>query len=431
MEVAIVMGAIALLSVLLFPFVAGMNDGEKALKANNEAARIYAAIVGSPATGNYGYLGDVGRYPASLMDLLRDPGLEGWNGPYLSGISVENDAMVDPFGSPFEYYYVSDPGAAIDSLAVISKGPDHASTNTSATPNVAATYAGTPLPSSASYYSSGSNPDNLVFPPFTTSSGFLNYSNVGQLSLTILNLDSSASVAAFVPACPNRFEIKVTSATRLTDTWGTATPGSTPAYNPGGATFDLIQGIYKVQVRLATTPYAVYWDETLAVSSGTYQSRTIQIPGPDSSTTGQYTLSVTNNLASAITIYNGATMIGSASSGGSSGGLLVRGCSPITVRDSATNEVLDAFVMPVGITPYNKIYSTTTYTYTLTNNTGTYRYLFVYLNNLLLGEVSGWGNKKVKEFTGLKSGDQIVIKDQSGNAPLSPITISGSGSNTL
>ena len=198
-----------------------------------------------------------------------------------------------------------------------------------------------------------------------------------------------------------------------------------------GATFDLIQGIYKVQVRLPTTPYAVYWDETLAISPGANQSRTIQVPGPDSSATGQYTLSITNNLAYAVKIYNGSAMIGSASSGGSSGGLLVRGCSPITVRNSATNEVLDAFVMPIGVSPYNKIYSTTTYTYTLTNNTGTYRYLFVYLNNLLLGEVSGWGNKKVKAFSGLKSGDQIIIKDQLGNAPLSPITISGSGSNTL
>ena len=72
---------------------------KKAQKASDEAARIYAAIVGAPASGNYGYLGDVGRYPASIMDLLSSPGLEGWNGPYLRGGVVPND----PWGHTYVY----------------------------------------------------------------------------------------------------------------------------------------------------------------------------------------------------------------------------------------------------------------------------------------------------------------------------------------
>lgn len=429
---AIAMGVIAILAALMIPLLSQLTAGSRALKANDEAARVYMAIVGNPAVGSYGYLGDVGRYPSSIMDLVRNPGLEGWNGPYLSGISIVGTVVVDPFGSAFEYYNAVDPGSVSDVLAIISKGPDQSSTNTSLTPNVASTYAGAPLPSSGTYSTTAPNPDNIEYPRFTNNADALYYNNVGTLNLTIVNFDNNPAVSALVPACPNMFEIKVTSSPRSTDTWGTAIAASTPAYTPGGASFDLIQGIYKVQVRLGTTPYPVYFDDTVVIPGGGSQSRSIQVPGPDSSTTGFYTLSVINSLSSNITVYSGGTSIGTAAASGGTLAAAVRGCSQMTVRDSTTNEVLDGFVMPIGIATYTKRYSTTTYTYTLTNNQDDYRYLFVYLNNLLIGEVSGWGNKKVKAFGSLKNGDQVTIKDQSGTeAPLSPITISGTQSNQL
>jgi prepilin-type N-terminal cleavage/methylation domain-containing protein len=430
-EIAIVLGVVAILAALAIPLLAPLNDAARAVKAGDETARVYAAIAGVAGTGSFGYLGDVGRWPASLLDLTRDPGFEGWNGPYLSGIGMVNDVVVDAFGDPLEYFSFIHPNATADSLAIISRGPDHVSTNTSPTPNIAATFTG-PLPSSGGYLTATQNKDNVVYPLFTNNLGFLAYNNVGQLNLNVLNYDANPAVSAWVPACPNRFEVKVTSATRPTDTWGTATPGSTPAYAPGGASFDLIQGVYKVQVRLGTSPYGVVWDETLPVSPGATQSRTLHVPGPNSATTPQYTLQVTNNLSFGITIFSGATSIGAAAAGGgSSGPLLVRGCTPLTVRNTATQDVIDAFIMPIGITPFRKIYGTTTFTYTLTNSQQVYRYLFVYLNDLLIGEVSGWGVRKVKAFGGLRTGDTLTIKDQNGNLPVAPIVIAGSGSNTL
>lgn len=44
------------------------------------------------------YNGDVGEYPQKLEDLIEDPGINGWLGPYGS----EKD-LKDQFGKPLEY----------------------------------------------------------------------------------------------------------------------------------------------------------------------------------------------------------------------------------------------------------------------------------------------------------------------------------------
>src|ERR1051326_1856803 len=67
-------------------------------------ARVYRAIVGDPSRDTFGYLGDVGDYPATLKDLFESPGLAGWNGPYLSEDLFSGSTVNDSFGSPMEYY---------------------------------------------------------------------------------------------------------------------------------------------------------------------------------------------------------------------------------------------------------------------------------------------------------------------------------------
>jgi len=431
-EIAIVIAIIAVLGALLAPLAANLSDAQRAIRSYGDLGVVYKAIVGEPGTSNFGYLGDVGTYPATLADLVRDRGLEGWSGPYVTDTYLEGDTVFDSFGNPMEYYYRSDPAAVTDQLALISKAPDRGSSNTSATPNDWMTFVSSPLPGSAAYVSNPDNLDNVTYPRFTDHSGMLSYNNIGQLNLSILAYDANPGVARYVPACPNMFDVKVTSLARPTDTWGTAAADTTPVYSPGGATFDLIQGAYRMQVRLNTTPNGVAWDETISIAAGGAQTRTINLPGPNSSATPSYYLSVMNRSGVAITVYNAAgTSIGTAVNNAATLPMLVRGCSQVSVRATVAQTMLDSFTMPIGLTSYTRTIDPISYTYTVTNNSGAYRYLFVYLNNLLIGEVSGWGNKKVKAFGGLKLGDNLIIKDRTGNSRDGVVTIFGNDSTTF
>jgi hypothetical protein len=86
--------------------------------------------------------------------------------------------------------------------------------------------------------------------------------------------------------------------------------------------------------------------------------------------------------------------------------------------------------MPIGINRVNKVYSTDNNNYMVTNNSGSHRYLFIYRNDLLIGEVSGWGKKKSKTFDNFKNGDRLIIRNQLGTE-LSNIPIAGSGEDEL
>jgi prepilin-type N-terminal cleavage/methylation domain-containing protein len=420
-EIAIVVVIIAIIATLLAPLLAGLADVDRSSQTYDGLRNVYLGIVGIPEKGTFGYLGDVGAYPASLKDLIEDPGVPGWNGPYVSDVSVENDMILDGYGLPIEYYYSASTGAVTDLLTVISKGPDRGSSNSSSTPNLWSTYAGAPLPSLSSYPSTAANRDNVVYPRFTDRIGLLSYQNVGQLNLNVFNYDYNSSVAAYVPACPNLYWVKVTSAMRPADTF------SVP-YNAGGASFDLIQGIYKVQL-LNTTTGGVFWDETLTVAAGTSQNRTINAPSVDSSSTPISILAIANSSGSTVTAYNFGTSMGTVLNT-ATGNFNVRGCSQVTVRRNTGGRVEDSFIMPVDLGTYTRVVNSASANYTVTNNTGTYRYLLVYLNDILIGEVSGWGNRKVKVFRNTKTNEVLTIKDQSG-VTRATVTLPATGSSTL
>jgi general secretion pathway protein G len=51
---------------------------------------------------------DTGRYPERLEDLVEQPGdVPNWNGPYIQ----RRDALVDPWGRPYEYRFPGQNGA--------------------------------------------------------------------------------------------------------------------------------------------------------------------------------------------------------------------------------------------------------------------------------------------------------------------------------
>src|SRR5260370_36613402 len=130
--VAIAVFIVAMLGITVLADYA--IKGEQRRTDATRLAQIYRAIAGDPSTDTFGYLGDVGAYPTTFQDLIQSPGVTGWNGPYLSESLFNGSTIHDSFGSPLEYYLKLTSGFP-DELAIISKGPDHNSSNPASNPN--------------------------------------------------------------------------------------------------------------------------------------------------------------------------------------------------------------------------------------------------------------------------------------------------------
>src|SRR5437016_5530689 len=96
-EIATSLIILAVLAAALVPLATSLMDGMRATTADSDLAKVYTAIVGDPKQNTYGYLGDVGCYPASLLDLVQQPGSfasgcssAGWNGPYLTDVQIDS-----------------------------------------------------------------------------------------------------------------------------------------------------------------------------------------------------------------------------------------------------------------------------------------------------------------------------------------------------
>jgi type II secretory pathway pseudopilin PulG len=422
LELAIVIFIILVVAAFLAPLLAGLADVDRSNDAFQDARRVYLGIVGDPKTGSLGYLGDVGTNPSSLIDLIQDPGVPGWNGPYVTGVQLDNNVVLDSFGGPLEYFYQGSSSAVTDLLAIISKGPDRASSNLSATPNQWATYSGAPSPTSINYPVDTYSKDNLVFPRFTDRIGLLSYQSAGRINVNVQSYDPNPNVLGFVSACPNLYSVKVASVPRPSDSF-------VVPYNPGGASFDLIQGMYHVQL-LNSTSGGVYWDQAVKVAPGTSQNLTIAAPGVNSTATQILALAVTNGLASNVSMFNSNGAYFAVTTSGQTGSFSFRECNQVTIRHFQTSGgVVDSFTMPAGAN-YTRVLHPTTGNYVVTNNSGLYKHLFVTINHLLVGQVSSVGNRKSKTFRSTKTGEVLRVYDQNGVLRVT-VTLPGTGSTTL
>ncbi len=114
--VAIVVTAIAVIA----PALAGMTRRSNEGSVQQQEKTLNAAIFGDPANGRFGFVGDVGRLPTSLSELVSRGSLPafhttdggtphvgnigyGWNGPYLGGFFSDADIVTDPWGQAFSY----------------------------------------------------------------------------------------------------------------------------------------------------------------------------------------------------------------------------------------------------------------------------------------------------------------------------------------
>jgi hypothetical protein len=403
---------------VVVPLIFNLLATQRTNQTLDELRTIYTGIVGDPKANTFGYLGDVGEYPSQLSDLISPSSIPpGWNGPYVTGLtSIENGVFYDAYGGAIEYFRPDPPAipaAGLDQLALISKGPDRASTNGSSNPNQSAGFTGV-VPSDPSYTNALSNNDNVGYPKFTDSPGLTGYQSLGQVVFNVRNFDENDGVQAFVPACPELYEIQISSIPR----------GSNEAYliyGTGGAVVDLLQGLYLVKVSVAGSRSPV-WEEHLTVRPGVAVAHDPSLPGVNSSLFPAVTLTLVNNHGSAVQVYEYGNLVAAGILSGNTFAGTVHACSRISVKDALTSQTIDTFIMPYAA--YTKRYAAAPVTANLTvTNGGPNNAVTVYDEGVLTGVVGRRGNQRVKVFS-LTVGDTITVKNEN-NALLETFSLAG------
>ncbi|MBM3819150.1 MAG: prepilin-type N-terminal cleavage/methylation domain-containing protein [Acidimicrobiia bacterium] len=425
LEMVVALAVLVAVVAFLAPTLLSTVESTRSDATLAEMAQIYEAIVGDQRE-RFGYVGDVGTYPASLADLVISNSATGWRGPYLGNANVVSSLLTDPYGRPYEYYLVSGISGS-DQLAIISRGPDGLSTNTAANPNAAANFTGT-APSNAAYVSGANNADNLVYPAASAgNANALNVDVLATLALNIQNFDSNSLVNAFVPACPNLYRVTVTSQTR-----GTAEV-SDLGYAPGFQV-DVPQGIYQVLVT-AQNMAAAPFNERVTAIPGQTLTRSPNITGLDSSGTDQFVLTVTNKQPSeAIEIYQFASEVNATDGSGSLAANAtktynLRACAQIFFKKQGATTIRDQMIMPWGnaakLVGANAATLTVTNNYNLPNQSDTIK---IYNNDIFIGDVR---DGRTRSFTvGLTAGDVIKVLNVN-NAQVGPLLTLVSGANAL
>ncbi len=316
--------------------------------------------------------------------------------------------------------------AKADQFALISRGPDRTSTNTSVTPNTCSTFTGT-LPSDGAYAAGAGNPDNVVYPRFTENPGLLDYAQVGRLSINILNFDMNSQIDAMVPACPHLYTITVESVPRRTvDSF------STPYSNTGANVLHLTEGLYSVRVTSQNALTAL-WEEQVAVFAGATQARELVFFGLDSDITPDQTFRPVNSInfpgppgQNQIRIEQTTSPdpVGTVNFPGVGNFTTLNPCGQITVRqgNTANGAVVELFVYPYFNPPvdyFRRINLNPLFTLTVinrnTSDTTANDQLFVYDTGVLVGVVSSHGRSKAKAILNLRQGNPYTIFDRLGN----------------
>ncbi len=268
--------------------------------------RVQEAIVGDPGRETFGYLGDVGDYPATLADLMENPGgaTVGWDGPYLTNVSLQGGMVLDPYASPLEFFLDVTPASA-QKMALISRAPDHSSTNTATNPNTHALFAGV-LPSNAAYAAGAGNADNVGAPDFVTNIDSLDYESTGQVRIRVLNREIWNS-DGIIDACPGLYTIEIRSAAR-----GASDRLSLRADR---TSFDLLQGVWDFNITSTAIPTLKPLTEVhkgqVVVRAGESATYDVVLLPNDAEMMPVADLEVTNNFSEQITMTrNGQTFQG-------------------------------------------------------------------------------------------------------------------------
>lgn len=125
-ELVVVIIIIGILSTIGMRALNRTVENRKYLATKQEMELLKEAIVGNPDIKeagmqiDYGYVGDTGQMPSSLGDLVTNPGVTGWNGPYIN-IDLQEDPngyKKDAWGDAYTY----DPGTVSGTPQLTSDG---------------------------------------------------------------------------------------------------------------------------------------------------------------------------------------------------------------------------------------------------------------------------------------------------------------------
>lgn len=136
LETVVALAIVAAAVALVAPALAGMTRRSTETSTQQQEQKLNTAIFGDPWGGTFGFVGDVGRLPTSLTELVSPGSLPafhtadgatahignvgyGWNGPYLGGLFSNANLVTDPWGQAFSYA-----GAGASAGRVISGGAD-------------------------------------------------------------------------------------------------------------------------------------------------------------------------------------------------------------------------------------------------------------------------------------------------------------------
>ena len=113
-EVIVVMALVSLLIGALVPLGIHQARGARTAKTLDQLKRTMYGLVGDPARGDYGYLGDMGALPPTLQ-ALNTPAAPiytvnpadgvgyGFNGPYAPRVAAPGAAVLDLWGRALQY----------------------------------------------------------------------------------------------------------------------------------------------------------------------------------------------------------------------------------------------------------------------------------------------------------------------------------------
>lgn len=240
-EIVISLGVAAALAALLGVAVSRTLQSVKETQTQQQVQQTFNAIVGSnPAQGNFGFLGDMGRLPATLTELVTQGAQvayhttgnvgnvgTGWRGPYLTAPYATSDIFNDSWGQPLTY---TNTGSSAGQI--VSGGADGVVGNT----------------------------DDIIFPVQ------LPVKTTGTLVVTVV---------VNTIAQPTGLSVSVYSTSNGNQ--GTAVTRTTAAAGPVPFTFTVPHGVSVITCTHTVNSIVVTRTVTVQVAAGTQIARTIQM----------------------------------------------------------------------------------------------------------------------------------------------------------
>jgi len=126
-EMVVVIVILGILAAVTIRSITSSTENARFEATIQEMEAIAEAVVGDPdlkengVRTDYGYVGDVGLWPTSLNDLVIDPGVGNWNGPYLKIAFDENsqEYLYDEWGNAYTFpnnYTIRSSGGGVETI---------------------------------------------------------------------------------------------------------------------------------------------------------------------------------------------------------------------------------------------------------------------------------------------------------------------------